>query len=90
MPEIEWLPSPRSLTCMKGWVGSRILFSLIATHSTLTLNSRLPGRDGTPVKSETFDFKDPNTELQARAQAHERATAMLAEFLNDLVTPRQE
>ncbi|MEU6777965.1 hypothetical protein ABZ912_02095 [Nonomuraea angiospora] len=87
-PEIQWLPSPGSMTCEKGWVGTRLLFSIIDERHKLTLHHRLPGRDGLPMCSETFDVNHSTSMEQARAKAHARATAIWIEFLHDVVTPR--
>ncbi len=89
-PEIQWRPSPGSMTCEKGWVGARLLFSIIDERYKLTLHHRLPGRDGLPMNSETFDVNHSTSKEQARAKAHARATVIWVEFLRDVATPRAE
>jgi hypothetical protein len=89
-PEIGWKPSPGSMTCEKGWVGARMLFSIIDERYKLTLHHRLPGRDGLPMGSETFEVNGSTSMEQARTKAHERAHAIWVEFLRDVVAPRAE
>ncbi|MBB5774421.1 hypothetical protein [Nonomuraea jabiensis] len=87
-PQIQWKPSPGSTTCEKGWVGKRLLFSIIDEKFKLTLHHRLPGRDGLPMDSERFDVNDSTTTTQVRAKAHARATAIWLEFLRDVAMPQ--
>ncbi|MBB5775334.1 hypothetical protein [Nonomuraea jabiensis] len=86
LPEIEWKPSPGSMTCEKGWVGSGLLFSIVDYHHKLVLYPRLFGRDGIAMKSETFEVAQSME--RTRAKAHARAEEMLSDFLSDVLAPR--
>ncbi|HLU74555.1 MAG TPA: hypothetical protein VKZ82_20415 [Nonomuraea sp.] len=69
-PPIRWSPSPRSLTCELGRVGTRTLFSIIDRRYEFALHPQIPGRDGITLRSEAFEVHDQPPEA-----ARERAGA---------------
>jgi hypothetical protein len=91
--EIEWAPSAGSLTCEIGWVGMRKVFTIIDRKYELALHPRIPGRDGIPLRSETFSVAGDRVSRErareeAGMKARLRAAEMWREFLLDLATSR--
>lgn len=88
---ISWRQSPRSLTCLQGWVGERKMFSIITYKSKVTLDPRLFGRDGIRMQNEDFGFPSylsmEAAEKQALERAQARAEEIWREFVEDIALP---